>query len=99
MPKSFEPCLCGASDCPRCFPGSYANERDLAWIANYFPGKLCAACALCNTDQDGQLFECKVLNDEADLSECPALEEKECRAAEEHESDRYEARQRTRMGE
>jgi len=64
--------MCGAPDCPRCFPGSYQNESRYEWIGNYFPGKRCNSCEHC-TDSGADYSICAVLEGDAELDSCPAL--------------------------
>lgn len=37
--KMSEPCLCGAPDCPRCFPYTYKDEIAYNMWENQYPDK------------------------------------------------------------
>ena len=95
MVKIIEPCLCGDPACPRCFPVSYADEARIEWIANYFQGKACISCE-CHIVEEGL---CAVVEDEAELDDCPALSAQEAKDSDDYEAERHEARQRARRGE
>jgi len=99
MARLPEPCLCGAPDCARCFPGSYASDRDYNWAESYFEGPRCSSCPHYSVATEDVAAECSVIEGDGSPEDCPALQHAETKLEEEYESDRYEARQRARRGE
>lgn len=93
MNRSYEPCLCGATDCPRCFPGSYRNEARFEWVANYFPGKKCETCPLYREPIIPSVDTgCGVIDGDDPIDDCPALIEDEEKMADDAAYSKWESR-------
>lgn len=70
------PCMCGATDCPRCFPESHWHEGAVETISNLFPDKACHGCD-CSVWQPGEdedtLVDCRVLIGDSTPDRCQIL--------------------------